>query len=93
MWLSATVERMSAKSGNDRIDDVATGDIIAIDKGSGEQPYKVVFKDSSDGGYVVTLEDDGGETFQLEMAAGTIVKRSLESKWESAQSPTPHSEA
>jgi hypothetical protein len=81
---------MSEQSGNDRIDDVVPGDIIAVDKGSGEQPYKVVFKDSNDGGYVVTLEDDGGETFQLEMAAGTIVKRSLESKWESAQSPTPH---
>jgi hypothetical protein len=89
---SATVEGMSEQSGNDRIDDVAPGDIVAVDKGSGEQPYKVVFKDSSDNGYVVTFEDDDGETFQLEIAAGTVVRRSLESKWESAQSPTPHTE-
>jgi hypothetical protein len=83
---------MSKASGNDLIDDVTPGDMIAVDRGSGEQPYKVVFKDSTDAGYVVTFEDDGGETFQLDLAAGTTVKRSLESKWESAQSPTPHSE-
>ncbi|HEY3994804.1 MAG TPA: hypothetical protein VGM40_02475 [Mycobacterium sp.] len=83
---------MSKASGNDLIDDVTPGDMIAVDRGSGEQPYKVVFKDSTDAGYVVTFEDDGGETFQLDLAAGTMVKRSLESKWESAQSPTPHSE-
>lgn len=84
---------MSKASGNDLIDDVTPGDMIAVDRGSGEQPYKVVFKDSTDAGYVVTFEDDGGETFQLDLAAGTTVKRSLEAKWESAQSPTPHSEA
>ena len=83
---------MSEFSGNDQIDDVAEGDIIVVDRGSGEQPYKVVFKDSTDTGYVVTLEDDGGETFQLDLTAGTTVKRSLESKWESAQSPTQRSE-
>ena len=84
---------MSKASGNDLIDDVTPGDMIAVDRGSGEQPYKVVFKDSTDAGYVVTFEDDGGETFQLDLAAGTTGKRSLESKWESAQSPTPHTEA
>ncbi len=82
---------MSKASGNDLIDDVAPGDIIAVDRGSGEQPYKVVFKDSTDAGYLITLENDG-ETFQLDLAAGTTVTRSLESKWESAQSPTPNSE-
>lgn len=83
---------MSKVSGNDLIDDVAPGDIISVDRGSGEQPYKVVFKDSSDAGYLITFETDGGETFQLELTAGTRVKRSLEAKWESAQSPTPNSE-
>ncbi|HTX97494.1 MAG TPA: hypothetical protein VME67_23275 [Mycobacterium sp.] len=81
---------MSQASGNDLIDDVTPGDIIAVDCGSGQQPYKVVFKDATEQGYLVTFEDDGGETFQLDLAAGTRVKRSLESKWESAQSPTPH---
>lgn len=84
---------MSKVSGNDLIDDVTPGDIIAVDRGSGEQPYKVVFKDSSDAGYLVTFEADGGETFQLELPAGTRVTRSLEAKWESAQSPTPNSQS
>lgn len=79
---------MSEVSGNDRIDDVAAGDLIAIDRGSGERPCKVVFMDSTGDGYVVTLEDDNGETFEVELPAGTAVKRSLQSKWESAQSPT-----
>lgn len=78
--------------GDDRIDDVTPGDMIAVDRGSGEPLCKVVFKDSGDDGYVVTLEDDDGETFQVELAAGTLVRRSLESKWESPQSPTPHTE-
>lgn len=84
---------MSEISGKDRIDDVTPGDIITVDRGSGARPYKVVFKDAVDAGYVVTLEDDGGETFQLELAVGTPVQRSLGSKWESAQSPTPQAEA
>lgn len=54
---------MSKASGNDRIDDVTPGDIIAVDRGSGAQPYKVVFKDPTDAGYLVTLESDRGETF------------------------------
>jgi hypothetical protein len=81
---------MAEISGKDRIEDVAPGDVIAVERGSGEKPYKVVFMDSSDSGYTVTLEGDNGETFQIDLAAGTTVKRSLESKWESAQSPTPH---
>ncbi len=81
---------MTEVSATDRIDDVAPGDIIAVDRGAGEQPYKVVFKDFTDGRYLVTLEGDG-ETFQLDMASGTTVNRSLASKWESAQSPTPGS--
>jgi hypothetical protein len=84
---------MSEVSGSDRIDDVTPGDIIAVDRGSGHQPYKVVFKDSTDAGYLVTLEDDDGETFQLDLAAGSTVIRSMESTWESARSPTPHSES
>ena len=87
----ATVDGMSEVSGSDRIDDVTPGDIIAVDRGSGQQPYKVVFKDATEAGYVVTLEG-GGETFDLDLAAGTTVVRSLASKWESTQSPTPHSE-
>jgi hypothetical protein len=75
---------------NDAIEDVAPGDIIAVDRGSGPQPYKVVFKDPNDAGYVVTFENDDGEMFQLDLAVGTTVQRSLESKWESPQSPTPH---
>lgn len=89
---SANVDHMSKVSGNDLIDDVTPGDIIAVDRGSGEQPYKVVFKDLSDAGYLITFETDSGETFQLDMPAGTRVTRSLEAKWESAQSPTPSPE-
>lgn len=89
---SSNVECMSAVSGNDRIDDVSPGDIITLDGGAGERPYKLVFKDTTDAGYLLTLEGDGGETRQVELAAGTEVKRSLESKWESAQSPTANRE-
>jgi hypothetical protein len=83
---------MTEVSGKDRIDDVTPGDIIAVDRGAGEQPYKVVFKDLTDDLYLVTLESDDGETFQVELAPGTAVKRSLASKWESGQSPTPRSD-
>ncbi|BBZ43938.1 hypothetical protein MPRM_12190 [Mycobacterium parmense] len=89
---SATVDVMSKTSGNDLIDDVSPGDIIAVDRGSGERPYKVVFKDCNDGTFQITLEGDEGETFQVDLEAGTTVKRSLEAKWESAQSPTPNAE-
>ncbi|TRW89030.1 hypothetical protein FK535_01835 [Mycolicibacterium sp. 018/SC-01/001] len=78
---------------DDPIDDVAPGDIITADGGDGARPYKVVHIAATDGGYLVTLEDDSdGETFQQEFAAGTRVTRSLESKWESEQSPTPHTD-
>jgi hypothetical protein len=83
---------MSEVSGEDRIDDVSPGDVIALDRGSGEESYKVVFKDSTDAGYVVTLEGDKGETCQIDFAAGTAVRRSLAAKWESAQSPTSNTE-
>ncbi len=83
---------MPEVSGKDRIDDVSPGDIIAVDRGAGEQPYKVVFKDFTDARYLVTLEGGKGETFQLELTAGATIKRSFGSKWESAQSPTPHLE-
>ncbi|AKK30028.1 hypothetical protein [Mycobacterium sp. EPa45] len=76
---------------NARIDEVAPGDIVALDRGAGEQAYKVVHKETADSGFLITFEGDDGETFDLEMASGTGVKRSLESKWESSQSPTPHS--
>ncbi len=78
---------------DDPIDDVAPGDIITADGGDGARPYKVVHIAANDEGYLVTLEDDGdGETFQQQFAAGTHVTRSLESKWESAQSPTSHTD-
>ncbi|MEE6177286.1 hypothetical protein [Mycobacterium sp. 050134] len=83
---------MSKASGTDRIDDVSPGDIISVDRGSGEESGKVVFVDPTDGVYTVTLEADGGETFQLDLPAGATVTRSLESKWESSQSPTPHAD-
>jgi hypothetical protein len=90
---SATVDDMSEVSGIERIEDVAAGDIIVIVRGSGERSYKVVFKDATEAGYVVTLQDDGGETFQLDFDAGDTVRTSFQSKWESAQSPTPHAES
>jgi hypothetical protein len=78
------------------IDEVAPGDLISVDRGSGPQTYKVVHKNSPEGraesSFLVTLEGAAGETFDTEFSAGTTVKRSLESKWESGQSPTPHSE-
>jgi hypothetical protein len=81
---------MAEASKEDRIEDVAPGDIVAVDRGSGEKPYKVVFLDTADSGYLVTFEDDDGETFQLAIPAGAEVQRSLESKWESTQSHTTH---
>lgn len=86
---------MSNEFADESIDVVAPGDIIAVDRGSGPQPYKVVHKNDphdNDGedSFLVTLEGDDGETFDQEFAAGTTVTRALESKWESTQSPTPH---
>ena len=82
---------MAGTSDDARIDAVAPGDIVALDRGDGEHAYKVVHKEEAEAGYLVTFEGDDGETFQLQMAADEPVKRSLESKWESTQSPTPHS--
>ncbi|OBH05733.1 hypothetical protein A5696_24930 [Mycobacterium sp. E2699] len=79
---------MTDVSGNDRIDDVAPGDIIAVD----DQPRRVVFKKFTDGRYRVTLEGDAGETFEVDLSPGTTVTRSLAAKWESAQSPTRHTQ-
>jgi hypothetical protein len=84
---------MSDVFDNDPIEDVTPGDAIAVDRGFGEKLYKVVFKDFADGSYVITLGDDDGETFQLDLAPGTVMRRHLESKWESPQSPTPHAES
>jgi len=85
----------------DRIDDVAPGDVVTFPDSGGAVPagqYKVVHKARKDaedtdpsGTLVVTLEGDGGETCDLEMPADQVVRRSLEAKWESAQSPTPQS--
>ncbi|MGE2836229.1 hypothetical protein [Mycobacterium sp. SMC-4] len=89
---------MSNVSANDRIEDVAPGDLLLVDRGSGERPCKVVHvdrvdpNDSAEAVFRITFEDENAETFQLDLAAGTRVTRSLESKWESTQSPTPHAE-
>jgi hypothetical protein len=83
---------MSEPRTDSRIDDVAPGDIITLGRDAAESGYKVVHKEPSESGYVVTFEGDDGATFQQELPAGAPVKRSLESKWESAQSPTPHSQ-
>lgn len=72
------------------IDAVTPGDIVSLDRGTGDLGYKVVHKEASDDGFLVTFEGEDGETFQLEMAVGQQVQRALESKWESTQSPTPH---
>jgi hypothetical protein len=79
---------------SDRIDDVSPGDVIDVDRGQGHaHPAKVVFTDAdeSSGVYTVTFEDDNGETFQRDFPSGTVVTRAMEAKWESGQSPTPHS--
>ena len=81
---------MSNISENDRIEDVAPGDIVLVDRGGKSVPCKVVHKDVNDGTSVITYEVDDGTTFQVEYAAGARVTRSLEAKWESQQSPTPH---
>ena len=74
---------------DERIDSVAPGDLVTLDRGSGENDYKVVHKDTTDSGFLITFEDDDGETFDLELSSGTTVKRSLESKWESSQTSAP----
>jgi hypothetical protein len=83
---------MEHATDNDRIDDVAPGDVITLERGAGDGPYRVVHKDSTDAGFLITLEPDSGETFDVELPAGTTVTRTLESKWESPQSPTPRAD-
>jgi hypothetical protein len=89
---------MTAQSDNDRIDNVAPGDIISLalpDRG-GQDPrqYKVVHTDAgndpSETTLTVTLESDDGQMCDVELSRDTVVTRTLESKWESPQSPTPH---
>lgn len=82
---------MSEPLTDSRIADVAPGDIVFFDGGTGERAYKVVHKEAAGTAYLITFEGDDGETFQHELPADTPVTRSLESKWESAQSPTPDS--
>jgi hypothetical protein len=87
---------MSGPAGNDQIDDVASGDIVYLDRGDGERPYRVVHQDARESPsgkiFSITVEPDDGNLFDIEMPAGTTVRRSLESKWESTESPTPHDE-
>lgn len=89
---------MTAQSDNDRLGNVAPGDLIelALPDSGGDDPrqtavrqYKVVHKESSGETVIVTLEGDHGETRDAELPADTVVVRTLESKWESPQSPTP----
>ena len=79
---------MSDNSAVARIDEVAPGDVVTL--GTGEPTCKVVHREDTESGLLITFEGDDGETFQREFAAGTPVTRTLESKWESSQSPTPH---
>ena len=76
---------------NDPIEDVAPGDLISVDRdGADEQPCKVVHKEEVGDGYLVTFEAPDAQTFDVRYPAGTRVTRSMETKWESDQSPTPH---
>ena len=87
---------MTGISDDARIDEVAPGDLVTLDvpgdERAGERQYKVVFVDApeSAGGttFAVTLETDDGQTFDVELPGDTVVQRSMESKWESGQSPT-----
>ena len=88
---STNVARMADTVDEIPIEQVAEGDIVDRDGTSA----KVVFLDrttTQDGteAVLVTFETDNGETFDAEYAVGAVVRRSPESKWGSAQSPTPH---
>lgn len=88
----------SEQSGTDRIDNVAPGDVISLTPPNAPdgdtRQYKVVHTDAGEDAsgktMIVTLEGDDGEMCDLELPADTVVTRTLESKWESPQSPTPH---
>ncbi|MCV7137017.1 hypothetical protein H7J06_29015 [Mycobacterium hodleri] len=87
---------MTGISDEARIDEVAPGDLVSLDvpgdDGTGEREYKVVFVAAPTSGaastFSVTVEADDGETFDVDLPGDTVVRRSMESKWESAQSPT-----
>lgn len=87
---------MTGISDDARVDEVAPGDLVTLDvpgdERAGERQYKVVFVDAHDAAegatFTVTLETDDGQTFDVDLPGGTVVQRSMESKWESAQSPT-----
>ena len=87
---------MTGISDDARIDAVAPGDLVTLDvpgdERAGERQYKVVFVDAPDSTeaatVTVTLETDDGQTFDVELPGDAVVQRSMESKWESAQSPT-----
>ncbi|MCV7423889.1 hypothetical protein H7K45_25375 [Mycobacterium yunnanensis] len=87
---------MTGISDQARVDEVAPGDLVRLDvpgdEGVGEREYKVVFVDApqAPGAATVTLtlELDDGETFDVELPGDAVVSRSMESKWESEQSPT-----
>ncbi|SEH56342.1 hypothetical protein SAMN04489835_1471 [Mycolicibacterium rutilum] len=81
---------MSNISSNDLIDDVAPGDIVAVDRDNETLAAKVVHKETVDDGFLITFEAPDAQTFEVRYPAGTRITRSLESKWESGQSPTPH---
>lgn len=81
-------QEMSQPNADSRINEVAPGDIITL--GAGEPAGKVVHKEPTESGFLITFEGEEGETFQREVAGDAPVKRSLESKWESTQSPTAH---
>lgn len=81
---------MSNISQNDRINDVAPGDIVTVDRDGTAGPAKVVHKEDVDGGFLLTFEAADAQTFQVRYPAGARVTRALEAKWGSAQSPTPH---
>ncbi|WP_083452806.1 hypothetical protein [Mycolicibacterium goodii] len=66
---------MSENNAVARIDEVAPGDVIAL--GTGEPVCKVVHKEDTDSGVLLTFEGDDGVTFQRELPADTAVPRSL----------------
>ena len=70
---------MSEQTSNDHIEDVSPGDVVLLDRGDGaERSYRVVHKTPSETGQLITLETDDGETFDVDMAAGTVVVRTLD---------------
>ncbi|KQY06168.1 hypothetical protein ASD37_17805 [Mycobacterium sp. Root135] len=87
---------MTGISDDARVDEVAPGDLVTLDvpgdERAGKRQYKVVFVDARDAAegatFTVTLETDDGQTFDVELPGDAVVQRSMESKWESAQSPT-----